>query len=358
VITPLRCGVDTLEATFEGELPDGFVDDLNRRKQLAQLHDEPQEVMLNGEMFYVQPKGRGFYSLVLRNQDMDLLFGSAGLRYPMSAVFSSYGLARRGVDNLWSIAESIGAAADCFPYSISRIDVAIDFQGWVPTFEEMRSVVCKTDFHPVYPSVDNPQTFQFGKGDVVVRVYDKTKQAHDCDKSWWVFIWRLCSGFDQSLPVWRAEVQVRRPVLKELGLTSPAEVFERIDAIFDYGLRWASLRVPGSDSNLTRCEEHPAWETLRHFQMRSEPLSRVRQARRLASYQSLIPRMRSLIVSGALCLETEDFWTAAKVLTQDAYMSIEPLSARDARGMSAQDADLQAFQALLVARRRKLSGEF
>ena len=338
-------------------MPEEFLDDLNARKEKAQRKGEPQEVMLNGETFYVQPKGRGFYSLVVRNRNMDLLFGSAGLRYPMFVVFSAYGLASRGVDSLWSVAASIGAAVDCFPYSVSRMDVAVDFQGWVPSFEEMRSMVCKSDFHPVYPNVDNPQTFQFGKGDVVVRVYDKTKQAHDCDKSWWVFVWRLCSGFDESLPTWRAEVQVRGPVLKELGLTSPAEVFERIDAIFDYGLSWASLRVPGSDSNLRRCEEHPEWTALRSFRMRSKPLARVRQARQLASYQSLIPRMRSLVVSAALWMESEDFWTVARALTQDAYMSIEPLDSQEAKGMSGKDADAEAFKALLAARRRKKSGD-
>ena len=37
-------------------------------------------------------------------------------------------------------------------------------------------VVCKSNFRPVYPNTVSPQTFQFGKGEVVVRLYDKTAQ--------------------------------------------------------------------------------------------------------------------------------------------------------------------------------------
>lgn len=358
MITPLRCGVDTLEVTFGGELPEEFVRDLQARKDKAQLLGTAQEVMLSGEMFYVQPKGRGFYSFVCRNEDMDVMFGTVGVRYPMMVSCSAYGLARRGVDMIWSRARMIGSDVGCIAHNVSRIDVALDFEGWVPNFEEMRHVVCKANFRPIYPSVDNPQTFQFGSGGVVVRIYDKTQQARDCDKGWWVFVWRICPGFDESLPVWRAEVQVRGPVLRELGLRSPAAVLDRIDAIFDYGLRWASLRVPGTDSNLSRCPEHPAWEALRTSQMRSEPLSRVRQARQLATYQSLVPRMRSLVVSAALSLETDDFWTATESLTHDAFMSIEPLGAQEGEDKSSKAADLRAFQALLAARRRKLSGPF
>jgi hypothetical protein len=316
-------------------------------------------ILLGGETFYVQPKGRGFYSFVCRNGDMDVLFGSAGLRYPMSARFSAYGLARRGVDDLWGLACAIGDSVGCSPRNVSRIDVAVDFQGWAPSFDEMRNVVCKTDFRPVYPSVDKPQTFQFGKGDIVVRLYDKTQQARDCDKKWWVLTWRLCPGFDPGLPVWRAEVQVRGQVLRELGLLSPGMVFDNLDAIFDFGLRWASLRVPGSDSNLSRCAEHPAWEELRGFQVSSEPLSRVRQGRRLAVYQSLIPRMLSMVVSASLALGTDDFWTATRQLTEDAYLSIDPLRAEDNEtDKSRSGADQRGFEALLNARRRKLSDEF
>ena len=359
MISPLRCGVDTLEVTFEGELSEEFVEELERRKGDAQAQDMPIAVLLGGETFYLHPKGRGFYSLVCRNADMDVLFGSAGLHYPMSARFSAYGLARRGVNDLWKLACSIGESVGCTPRNVSRIDVAVDFQGWVPTFDEMRNVVCKTEFRPVYPSVDKPQTFQFGKGDIVVRLYDKTQQARDCDKKWWVLVWRLCRGFDPILPVWRAEVQVRGQVLRELGLLSPGMVFDNLDAIFDFGLRWASLRVPCGDSNLSRCAEHPAWEDLRGFQVSPQPLARVRQGRRLAVYQSLIARMLSLAVSASLALGTDDFWTAARQLTEDAYLSIEPVRAEEHDSDKSRDgADHRGFEALLAVRRRRLSDEF
>ena len=359
MISPLRCGVDTLEVTFAGKLTKDFVCGMLDKKTLAQGSDTPEEVMLGGEMFYLQPKGRGFYSLVCRNQDMEVLFGSAGLRYPMSVRFSAYGLARRGVDSLWRLARQIASDVSCSPHNVSRVDVALDFQGWVPTFDEMRNTVCKADFRPVYPSADNPQTFQFGKGDVVVRVYDKTQQARDCDKGWWVFIWRICPGYDATLPIWRVEVQVRGTVLKELGLSSPTLLFEHLNDVFDYGMRWASLRVPGSDSNLSRCPEKPEWEALRCSQPRSEPLPRVRQARRLAVYDSLVTRQRSLVVSAALVLETDDFWGAARQLTEDANLSIVPIRAdEDDADKSRTAADRRGFQKLLADRRRKLSDEF
>ena len=359
MITPLRCGVDTLEITFAGKLPKEFHVGLYDLKAKAQAEDAPQELMLGGEMFYLQPKGRGFYAFVCRNAEMDVLFGTVGLLFPISVRFSAYGLARRGVDSLMQLARTIGSDVKCSPHQVSRLDVALDFQGWVPTFDEMRNVVCKAQFRPVYPNVETPSTFQFGKGDVVVRLYDKTRQAHDCDKSWWVFVWRISRGYDESAPVWRAEVQLRGPALRELDLGSPTAALEHLGDAFDYGLRWASLRVPGSDSNLRRCPEHPAWETLRTSQVRSEPLSRVRPARQLALYQSLVSRMLSVIVSAALVLETDDFSTAARTLLRDAHGSIVSIRAsREDEDSSGLADDQRGFEALLAARRRQVSDEF
>jgi hypothetical protein len=202
------------------------------------------------------------------------------------------------------------------PLNLTRIDVAVDFQGWAPTFEEMQNVVCKSSFRPVYPNTFSPETFQFGKGNVVLRVYDKTKEIAVKNHLWWHNVWQLC-GYDPALPVWRAEVQLRSAALKEMNMRHVDTALANIYGLYTYGLDWCSLRLPAADSNLRRAPEHPAWIDLREKFAPAHSLGRIRPVTQCLDYDAAVARISGLFASAAVAAEIQDYDEVCEALKLD-----------------------------------------
>lgn len=323
MITPIRCGVDTLEATFAGTLDEEFVTDLQVRKERAQARGEADEVMICGEMLHLLPKGAGLWPYVLRSDALIIRLGTAKNVPAMSVRLLAHGLAECGVDILWAKAREIADALGLVFQNCSRLDVALDYQGDWFTFEEMLNVVCPANFRPVYPNTTKPQTFQFGKGDIVVRIYDKSAEIAANDHPWWVYVWRVSEDYSQELPVYRVEAQVRGPILRELGLRTVDKCVESLPELFDYALRWCSLRSPSEDSNKSRWPEDPRWTALRTASAPTRSLSRVRPARALMGYDAAVKRFVGTIASAGAAVGSTDYWALAKAITTDAEQRIE-----------------------------------
>ncbi len=343
MITPIRCGVDTLEATFSGDLEFWVGKELSRRKRTAQLANTPEPIRLCNENLFVGDRGMRFYDYVVRNRDLMLLFSVGGAMPPMGLRLFAEGLASRGVTELWSKAKEIAKEVEVSPLNLTRIDVAVDFQSWNPSFEEMQHVVCKSSFRPVYPNTKAPETFQFGKGAVVLRLYDKTKEIAVKDKLWWHNVWRLL-GYDPSLPVWRLEVQLRSAALKELGCRDVDTALNDIYALFCYGLDWCSLRASSNDTNLRRATEHPAWIDLREKFAPARSLGRIRPVVSTMSYDAAVGRIAGLLATAAAVTGVTDY----DALVQDVAADVQKF-VHDRREMS--------FDELVDEKRRRfLSG--
>jgi hypothetical protein len=317
VIKTVRCGVDTLEATFGGE-PDFWVaKELVARKTKAQTSNSPDPILLGRDEFFVMPKGQGLWQYVVRNNDMMLRFSLAKNMPPLCVKFLAQGLATRGVDSLWNQVVEIAAEMGLSPRNLTRIDVCADFQGWTPTYEEMRHVVCPASFRPVYPSVEHPETFQFGKGTVVCRLYNKTKEVSATNKSWWHRVWKLV-GYDPELDVWRFEVQLRSNVLKERDCRHVPTALANLYGLFSYGLSWASVRTPTSDSNPRRWPEHPAWTALRACFAPTGELGRIRPVVRLMEYDAVVGRIAAYLASAGAALGSTDYEEVCGAVCADA----------------------------------------
>jgi hypothetical protein len=318
VITPIRCGVDTLEANFSGELDVFFLKELSTRKIKAQSTGDPDPVRLCNEEMFVNPQGTRFYSFVMRNDDLMCRFSPHGNVPPMSVRLLAQGLATRGVANLWSKACEIATDAELRPNNLSRIDIAVDFQGWEPTYEEMQHVICPSSFRPVYPNIKAPETFQFGKGAVVARLYNKTKEISVKNHGWWHPIWKLC-GYDPLQPVWRLEVQLRGQALTELSMRKTDIALGNIYELFSYGLDWCSLRTPSNDSNPSRWPEHPAWVDLRTQFVPTGPLGRIRAVTQMMDYDMCVARIAGNLASAGAAAGITDL----RMLSSDVIDDVE-----------------------------------
>jgi hypothetical protein len=82
-------------------------------------------------------------------------------------------------------------------------------------------------------------------------------------KTWLLQIW-TDRGWFHGDPVWRAEFQVRRPTLKQFGLTSLSSVLDVLPGLWAYLTSdWLRLAVPSEgDENRARWPIHALWAFL------------------------------------------------------------------------------------------------
>jgi hypothetical protein len=304
----LRAGVDTVEVSLMGELCEGRTEELDRLKAFAQDKNEAQR--LGDTPLFVQPKAYGFWRWRLTTPLFELRLSPCQDKGKPSASvrLSALGLASHDPLELYRTAtEQLASLGEYFECGVSRLDVYADLQGWTPTVAELRGMKCPATFRPIYPNVEHPETFQYGKGDVVVRLYNKDAEILHSHKPWVRETWRESGRWDPEQPVWRIEVQARTKLLGELRQRSASVALARPGAVFDYVLRkWCQLRVPNGDQKVTRWLEHPVWAELRGLVFDGETAARVLAKSRLLPLEGAAKRVVGLVATaGAYYGEVE-----------------------------------------------------
>jgi len=310
----LRSCVDTLEHTFSGDVPDEIADTLDELKVLGQSKEQAQSLVMAGRELFVQPQSVRRYRWLLQNRDFLLMLRRSGAGPCLLAKLSAFGLATRGIHVLWDELLTITAELHLAPLNLSRLDLAIDFQGWAPTFEEMRNVRCRSTYRPVLPNVDHPETFYFGKTPKMLRVYNKTRQIIEKDKLCWRPIWRDTGRLDEGVDVWRIELELGSQVLKEVSCRSFGVAMERLADLFSWGLEEASLGLPNGDSNRARWPEDPRWQELRLGFGEPHAVHRARHMPELLDYQRAVQRYVSVLSSLGASLGRTDYAEVAQLL--------------------------------------------
>lgn len=310
----LRSCVDTLEHTFAGDVPDEIADTLDGLKALAQSKEQAQSLLLADRELFVQPQSVRRFRWLLQNRDYLLMLRRGGAGPCLLAKLSAFGLATRGIDSLWEELLAVTAELRLAPLNLSRLDLAIGFQGWTPTFDEMRNVRCRSTYRPVLPNVDHPETFYFGKSPKMLRVYNKTRQIIEKDKLWWRPIWRDTGRLDEDVDVWRIELELGSQVLKEVGCRSFGVAMERLADLFSWGLEETSLGLPNGDSNRARWPEDSRWQELRLGFGEPHAVHRARHMPELLDYQRALPRYVSVLSSLGASLGRTDYAGLAQLL--------------------------------------------
>jgi hypothetical protein len=144
------------------------------------------------------------------------------------------------------------------PESLSRVDFTFDYALPEIDFDEDHFVTqSKKDNR--YRDNQQVQTMQFGKGDVVLRVYDKIAEIEEkSHKTWFYELWNT-----ESEKVWRIEWQVRKQILKRFSIRTFSDLQEGTGDILRYlATEHDSLRIPTSDSNRARWPLHLLWQDL------------------------------------------------------------------------------------------------
>jgi hypothetical protein len=301
VITVLVATVDTLEVSFRGELTDERYGELEEAKKQAACSEIPQRVKVANLTFFVQAQGMKPYRFLLKSDDLHLRATAARHLPTVSARASALGLAAYGHHALYDMARAcaadLGAPEEV---GVSRLDLAVDFQGWTPTVEEVSSIVCPAVFRPIYPSIAHMESVQFGTGDTVARLYNKTRELVVSGKGWVKETWAAHPAFRQDEDVWRFEIQLRRETLRALGCVTAQDAFERLAGLLAYGMDWCSLRVPTGLSS-DRWPEDERWAAIRrgaHFEGR-QLVEYLKREASVGSFEKLLPMLVGILASMA-----------------------------------------------------------
>lgn len=255
-LEPVAVGVDSL---YLGHFSDGLgIDWEMLRYEKEKLRATPgashTEIGLGGERFALHRSGLNRYPFRLSNKAFTLGL-SERMQPRCYAQFSSQLLWIYGLDSALerfnAIWISLGSRSTR-PEVVSRVDAAFDFQIAKPDFRT-EHFVSQAAKDSTWRENQAAQSYQFGKGDVVCRVYDKVAEIEQQSGKAWLFdIWGVREG------VWRVEFQVRGDRLKQAGIASAQQMKAYLPGLVRHlGKHHTSLRIPSADTNRSRWLLHP-----------------------------------------------------------------------------------------------------
>ncbi|MGE3480452.1 MAG: hypothetical protein AB7K73_03460 [Gammaproteobacteria bacterium] len=218
---------------------------------------DPKVIRLGDMEFLLSPYGTGSrYPLLLTNRDYRIEMGE--FMVPSFYVtFSSEALWREGALALHQRFLAWAASLGVIPYreeSLSRVDFTFDYHLPQIDFDE-DSMVSLSNKDSQHRENGKIQTFTYGKGDIVLRVYDKVVEIEQqSDKQWFFTLW----GRDSE--VWRIEWQVRKDYLKRFGIVTFTDLYDQQGDLLRYlAGTHETLRQRTNDSNRSRWPLHPLW---------------------------------------------------------------------------------------------------
>ena len=275
-IRVLASGVDSLYMSARGELQNGLDVALRTTREMA--NDEDVVISYRDEdgSYLLRSHGWRGYPFWLSSPRFELYIGAAK-PFPQAyvALHSSFihtvGV-EKAVDSVHSELGGVFFAGDPM-FAPSRIDLYADVQGWQPRSDDFGHFVCRAVRRKVFEQPSEMHQvgrmlsgFTFGRGAVVGRIYNKSLEMRVRGSTWQELMW---VDRDQDLPVWRIEFQFRRKALTSFGIQTMAAAMDNRQALWEYGMRWLSLRVEGAHTKRSRWAENPVWSTLRDAPMGS-----------------------------------------------------------------------------------------
>jgi len=295
-LSVVRFGVDTLEFTFKGELSVEVVDALAKSKERAALADAPVPFTVAGEELFVRPKGTGLYAYAVQRRDLVIRLTESHSVPTASVHLGAYGLAVSGPEMLYAWAERFCAELGApHAFTLSRIDLAVDFQGFEPTHDDLRGMVCPASKRAEFYGGERLETASWGKRPIMVRLYDKTQQISEQNKQWWETVWAANPAYDSAKRVYRCEAEITRAVLKELGVLSVASALEDPERLLQHAMQWCELRVPSADQTKARWPVDPRWEQLRQAVYSAKPCRLAKLKAGLLDHDATVKRAYGLV---------------------------------------------------------------
>jgi len=221
------------------------------------------------------------------------------------------------IDRARELARCIGAPREGAGERVRRLDLAVDFGGWVISEADCNAFVGRalraagmgsvSDFRAASADEHDAlerRTYHAGPkvtgvticagSPLQLRVYDKRAQLAalgDVDRTKDEHARWIAGGWNGSDPVTRVEAQIRGEVLREFTIggaeaeqqsaRAPCQLPRLIDSIWAYvTCVWVRLVLPDTATRLSRCELDPRWELARSIRFEHAQCELVRKRHR------------------------------------------------------------------------------
>lgn len=269
----LRKGIDSLYISYTGSLTDGWLEKLDQAELQAQSPEEWEQAMaqviVGNTFFAVSDRGRKFFCYVLKNQRFEIALAkpSKSLKQLAYIQLRSSAITADGVDSLLDAIDVImnTIAEDVSGPNISRIDLFADFTTTheINGFTQQHFVTRSRRLSEYYEG-GRPSGWTVGAGgDISFRLYDKTLELKTSNKVYLLPLW-FDAGWNMEDTIWRAEFQLRKPVLKQLDIGHSDAALSQLGAIWHYAThQWLRIVHPNTaDVSRYRWPTHPFWASL------------------------------------------------------------------------------------------------
>ena len=306
----LVSGVDALYLSARPALPASFVAHLEDARQWAGEVRRSAPCEIGGLWFGVAPHGWGKYRFCLEHPMARLGFSESrhlpSVRVQPRAEFL-HAVGPGGV--LGALRDLLEPELGPLRFSVSRLDLFVDAQGWTLSLHDAHRFVCRSEARRSYEVGGTLTGFEFGSRKTKTlcgRIYDKTADIEAKGTTWWHEVWE--DRYVEGLPVHRVEFEFGRQGLTDFGIDTPAEALEALGDLWRYATEeWLTFRSPTADKTRSRWAVAPERDsvqgaTLRH---RAVGLARVREAKRGSSITRLLPALNGYVVSLGALLGTE-----------------------------------------------------
>lgn len=260
----LLSGIDSLDLTCKVPAPRGLIADLINLK--AQAGEDRRQVVpfsVGDAVLRVAATGMGAWWPVR----LDHAFGQVGIgesanRPAWRVSLSAEALHVHGVAQAIAFWRGIIETLTGAPVTLmaSRLDVHADFAGLDITEDDRPGFVCRSDSWNVQGRGTALQTLYLGRGDVMVRIYDKLAEVQASGKGAYLLGLYGEAGLRQDDTVQRVEAQIRSKPLRQLGVHTAEDAVARVGTVYLYAVdKWLRLTVPGSSTRRERRALDPRW---------------------------------------------------------------------------------------------------
>jgi hypothetical protein len=240
---------------------------LDKKKQQARKAGGLLIALPSGRSCIFKPGGKGEnYRFHLQFDAYNLFIGKAAKPGSTPNVYLSISakalwLSGIGCVMTW-ISEDLKAIGGGTIQSIkiSRLDLCADFYipGGLSHAFLLAHKVTRNEKGKFYLDKDELETYYAAdaKSPIQLRVYNKGLEVKRGKiKLWFLELW----GRETLDDLWRVEFQIRRPVLKQFGINTLADLHDKQGGLWRYLTeKWFSLRLPDNDK-AERRTVHPFW---------------------------------------------------------------------------------------------------
>ncbi|MDC0336309.1 hypothetical protein OAN24_05405 [Pseudodesulfovibrio sp.] len=308
----LASGVDTLNLALDiSWKKPALFEYLDLAKETAQEIEKPFPFFLNipslkqDIYFNVQPNGSRGYRWLISGSEYALRIGnwvlpksrpSAMLEIRSETIWTN-GLAVAIEKILAGLEENHAKLKTIKP---SRVDLCMDIL--VPkdfwNMDLFKSMNTRAQHFSPYFKNQQLTGAQIGKGKIVCRMYDKPLEIKiKSNKKWMYLVWGI-SEVPENMKVIRIEFQIRRELIKSLGINTIKDAFPYLDNIWAYcTFDWLKFQTnPGKHH--TQRKILPWWKTVQtSFDGISAPVPAIRAKAAQLNQSQLAYQIAGLLTS-------------------------------------------------------------